>query len=50
MQENSTFPARVWGLRHDITPSLGARLVQLLAEHHSSGIWRITSGSSPEEW
>ncbi|MDK9585750.1 type IV toxin-antitoxin system YeeU family antitoxin [Lelliottia wanjuensis] len=28
MQENNISPAQVWGLRHDITPSLGARLVQ----------------------
>lgn len=28
MQEIKTSPAQVWGLRHDITPSLGARLVQ----------------------
>jgi len=28
MQENNTSPVQTWGLRHDITPSLGARLVQ----------------------
>lgn len=28
MQENNTSSAQAWGLRHDITPSLGARLVQ----------------------
>lgn len=28
MQESNTSPAQAWGLRHDITPSLGARLVQ----------------------
>lgn len=27
MQRNNTCSAQVWGLRHDITPSLGARLV-----------------------
>lgn len=28
MKENNASPAQVWGLRHDITPSFGARLVQ----------------------
>lgn len=28
MKENNTSPAQVWGLRHDIKPSFGARLVQ----------------------